>query len=63
MQRFLNLESSISSTVAASSSIGLTVPETVCTVMCSWWWTDGRRNRLKHVERQIKHPTICNDQS
>jgi len=31
---------SISSTVAASSSIGLTIPEAVCTVMCSWWWAE-----------------------
>jgi hypothetical protein len=29
--------SSISSMVVASSSIGLTLPEAVCTVMCSWW--------------------------
>jgi hypothetical protein len=32
--------SSISSTVAASSSIGLTIPEAVWTVMCSWWWAE-----------------------
>ena len=25
---------------ATSSSIGLTTPEAVCTVMCSWWWAE-----------------------
>jgi len=29
--------SSISSTIAAGSSIGLTMPDAVCTVLCSWW--------------------------
>jgi len=29
---------SFSSTIAAGSSIGLTIPDTVCTVLCSWWW-------------------------
>jgi hypothetical protein len=32
--------SSISSTIAAGSSIGLTVPDVVCTVLCSWWWAE-----------------------
>jgi len=31
---------SISSTIAAGSSISLTVPDTVCTVLCSWWWAE-----------------------
>jgi hypothetical protein len=29
--------SSISFTIAAVSSIGLTIPDAVCTVLCSWW--------------------------
>ena len=32
--------SSISSTIAAGSSIGLTIPDAVCTVLCSWWWAE-----------------------
>jgi len=32
--------SSISSTTAAGSSIGLTIPDAVCTVLCSWWWAE-----------------------
>jgi len=32
--------SSILSTIAASSSIGLTIPDAVCTVVCSWWWAE-----------------------
>ena len=32
--------SSISSTIAAGSSIGLTMPDAVCTVLCSWWWAE-----------------------
>jgi len=31
---------SISSTVAAGNSIGLTIPNAVCTVLCSWWWAE-----------------------
>jgi hypothetical protein len=30
--------SSISSTIAADSSIGLTIPDAVCAGLCSWWW-------------------------
>jgi hypothetical protein len=29
---------SISSTIAAGCSIGLTIPDAVCTALCSWWW-------------------------
>ena len=32
--------SSISSKIAAGSSIGLTIPDAVCTVLCSWWWAE-----------------------
>jgi hypothetical protein len=32
--------SSISSTIAAGSTIGLTIPDPVCTVLCSWWWAE-----------------------
>jgi len=31
---------SISSTIAAGSGIGLTIPDAVCTVLCSWWWAE-----------------------
>jgi hypothetical protein len=30
--------SSISSTITAGSSIGLTIPDAVRTVLFSWWW-------------------------
>jgi len=26
--------------IAAGSSIGLTMPDAVCTVLCSWWWAE-----------------------
>jgi hypothetical protein len=35
-----NSQSSISSTIAASISIGLTIPDAICTVLCSWWWAE-----------------------
>ena len=31
---------SISSTIAAGSSIVLTISDAVCTVLCSWWWAE-----------------------
>jgi hypothetical protein len=31
---------SISSMIAAGSSIGLTIPDALCTVLCSWWWAE-----------------------
>ena len=43
--------SSNSSTIAAGSSIGLTIPDAVCTV-CDL--DDGRKNRLKHAEQFIE---------
>ena len=30
----------ISSTIAGGSSIGLTIPDAVFTVLCSWWWAE-----------------------
>jgi hypothetical protein len=45
------VRSSISSTITAGSSVGLTIPEAVCTVLCS---DDERRNRLKHVDQFIE---------
>ena len=30
----------ISSTIAAGNSIGLTIRDVVCTVLCSWWWAE-----------------------
>jgi hypothetical protein len=32
--------SSISSMIAAGSSIGLTISDAVCTFLCSWWWVE-----------------------
>jgi len=32
--------SSISSTIAAGSGIVLTIPDAVCTVLCSWRWAE-----------------------
>jgi hypothetical protein len=26
--------------IAAGSSISLTIPDAVCTVLCSWWWAE-----------------------
>jgi len=42
------MERSISFTISAGSSIGLTIPDAVCAP------DDGRRNRLKHVEQFIE---------
>jgi len=42
---------SISSTIAAGSSTGLTITDAVCTVCAP---DDGQRNRLKHVEKFIE---------
>ena len=54
MQLFVmicDMMSSISSTIAAGSSIGLTIPDAVCTVCAP---DDGRRKRLKHAEQFIE---------
>jgi len=59
---------SISSTVAAGSSIGLTIPDTVCTVMCSWWWAEEppetfrasvKINMFKKLCRSSISPTVA----
>jgi hypothetical protein len=42
---------SISSTIASSSIIGLTIPDAVYTVFAL---DDGGRNRLKHVEQFVE---------
>jgi len=49
----------ISSTVAASSSIGLTIPESVCTFMCSWWWTEEPPDIYKASVKINKFKNIC----
>jgi hypothetical protein len=42
-----------------SSSIGLTIPDTVCAVLCSWWWADwppdtrGAIYRNKQIEKTL----------
>jgi len=42
---------SISSTIAASSSIGLTIPDAVCTVLCSWWWAEKPPETCRAIYR------------
>jgi len=53
MQRHLI---SISSTIAAGSSIGLTIPDAVCSVLCSWWWAEEPPETCRAIYRnkQIK---------
>jgi hypothetical protein len=42
---------SISSAIAAGSSIGLTISDGVCTVMCSWWWAEEPPETCRVVYR------------
>ena len=42
---------SISSTIAAGSSIGLTIPDAVCTVLCSWWWAEEPPETYRAIYR------------
>jgi len=39
-----------------SSSIGLTIPDAVCTVLCSWWWAEEPPETCRTIYRnkQIK---------
>jgi hypothetical protein len=54
-----NSMSSISSTIAAGRSIGLTIHDAVCTVLCSWWWAEkppetwGAIYRNKQIEKTL----------
>jgi len=43
--------SSISSTIAAGSNIGLTIPAAVCTVLCSWWWAEEPPETCRAIYR------------
>jgi len=43
--------SSISSTVAAGNSIVLTIPDAVCTVLCSWWWAEDPPETCRAIYR------------
>jgi len=43
--------SSISSTIVADSSIGLTIPDAVCTVLCSWWWAEEPPETCRAIYR------------
>jgi hypothetical protein len=42
-----------------SSSIGSTIPDAVCTVLCSWWWAEELPEtcraiyRNKHIEKTL----------
>jgi hypothetical protein len=42
---------SISSTIAAGSSIILTIPDAVCTVLCSWWWAEEPPETCRAIYR------------
>jgi len=42
---------SISSTIAAGSSIGLTIPDAVCTVLCCWWWAEKPPETCRAIYR------------
>jgi hypothetical protein len=52
--------SSILSTIASGSGIGLTIPDTVCSVLCSWWWAEEPPEacrtiyRNKRVEKTLR---------
>jgi len=43
--------SSISSMIAAGSSIGLALPDAVCTVLCSWWWAEEPPETYRAIYR------------
>jgi hypothetical protein len=53
--------SSISSMIAAGSSIGLTIRDAVWTVLCSWWWAEEPPEicrdiyRNKQIEKTLHH--------
>ena len=36
---------------AAGSSIGLTIPDNVCTVLCSWWWVEELPETCRAIYR------------
>jgi len=42
---------SISSTIAAGSSIGLTIPDAVCTTLCSRWWAEEPHETCRAIYR------------
>ena len=42
---------SISSTIAAGSSIGLIIPDAVCRVSCSWWWAEEPPETFRAIYR------------
>jgi len=42
---------SISSTIAAGSSIGLIIPDAVCRVLCSWWWAEEPPETFRAIYR------------
>jgi hypothetical protein len=37
--------------IAAGSRIGLTIPDAVCTVMCSWWWAEEPPETCRAIYR------------
>ena len=39
------------STIAAGSSIGMTIPDAVCTVLCSWWWAEEPPETCRAIYR------------
>jgi len=36
---------------AAGSSIDLTIPDAVCTVLCSWWWEEEPPETCRAIYR------------
>ena len=42
---------SISSTTAAGSSIGLTIPDALFTVSCTWWWAEEPPETCRAIYR------------
>ena len=50
-RQFLRPSSSILSMIAAGSSIGLTIPDAVCTVLCSWWWVEDPSETCRAIYR------------
>jgi len=53
--------SSMSSRIGAGSSIGLTIPDAICTILCSWWWAEEPPEtcreiyRNKYIEETLYH--------
>jgi len=49
----------ISSTIATGNSTGLTIPDSVCTVLCSWWWAEERPETYMEQFIEINKSRKC----